>query len=60
MGTQSRLDMIRSLKSKARQLRRDAIDSLAPLALALRRRASELELHAFLLEQQLAGQSYAA
>jgi hypothetical protein len=52
--------MIRSLKSKARQLRRDAIDSLAPLALALRRRASELELHAFLLEQQLAGQAYAA
>jgi hypothetical protein len=42
-----------SLRSKAGQLRKDARSLLAPVADAFRRRAAELELEAFLLEQQL-------
>lgn len=43
----------RTLRSRARQLRRDANVRLAPLADALRRRAAELELQAFVLDNTL-------
>ena len=42
-----------SLRYKAEQLREDARLLLAPVAAAFRRRAAELELQAYLLEQQL-------
>ena len=40
----------RRLRARARRLRRDANIRLAPLADALRRRAAELELQAFVLD----------
>lgn len=43
----------RSLRARARRLRRDANMRLAPLADALRRRAAELELQAQLLDNLL-------
>jgi len=45
--------MSRRLRLRAGSLRRDANVRLAPLAAALRRRAAELELHAFLLDNRL-------
>jgi hypothetical protein len=40
----------RRLRARAKQLRRDASNRLAPLADALRRRAAELELQAFVID----------
>lgn len=42
-----------SLRSKADRLRADARMLVTPVAAAFRRRAAELELQAYLLEQQL-------
>ena len=43
----------RGLRMRARTLRRDANIRLAPLAAALRRRAAELELQAYILDNRL-------
>jgi len=43
----------RRLRMRASTLRRDANIRLAPLAAALRRRAAELELQAYLLDNRL-------
>ena len=40
----------RRLRARARRLRRDSNERLAPLAKALRRRAAELELQAYVLD----------
>jgi len=44
---------VRRLRLRARRLRRQARHSMSPVAGALNRRASELELEAYLVEQRL-------
>ena len=46
-------DAVRGLRGRARHLRRQANVQPAPLALAYRRRASELELQAEVLDEKL-------
>lgn len=44
---------VRRLRDRARHLRSESTDQLDPLALAYRRRASELELQAVVLDEKL-------
>jgi hypothetical protein len=51
---------VRRLRLRARRLRRQARCSMVPVASALNRRASELELEAYLVEQRLRPFEFAA
>ena len=44
---------VNRLRDRARHLRRESSDQLAPLAMAYRRRAAELELQAEVLDEKL-------